>query len=416
MSVAELSINVDCDYAQTLVFGSIEYTSMAIFCITLSVLILAYILTHRIATATIRTPRKLNSPFYLLFLHDRILVLVFSSYCSLTYRLPMTGLVTLLICGINASAITTTIYTLEYYLQYAAIYSSVAISVMRVAAVLYPVGSQKLQVRLSIVLLVFVYSLPWVTTWFLIPAVAYYTPITDTASVVMTYIKVFENWRNSLVLLIVTGIGCFMNVACFFITITRWRTLASKRDPLLVRRSERSLMLMTFSICISLSINLLIQLLFYYAVYADVVFFIKGFVYDMLLLLPTFTFYFTHPIFSSKTNFEQHSTPVDAKPADAKPGAAAGAKPEEMKTAKKEEATDKKNPTQETSQKDAPKEPKEGDTKKEETTDKKTADATQTQSTAQTMKTQGAASAKGDEAKKTQKSGADDDKKDSDKK
>ncbi|WKY09301.1 hypothetical protein Q1695_002005 [Nippostrongylus brasiliensis] len=113
----------------------------------------------------------------------------------------------------------------------------------------------------------------------------------------------------------------------------------------------------------------------------------------------------------------------DAKPADAKPGAAAGAKPEEMKTAKKEEATDKKdeapkevNPTQETSQKDAPKEPKEGDTKKEETTDKKTADATQTQSTAQTMKTQGAASAKGDEAKKTQKSGADDDKKDSDKK
>ncbi|VDL66900.1 unnamed protein product [Nippostrongylus brasiliensis] len=74
MSVAKLSVNVDCDYAQTLVFGSIEYTSMAIFCITLSVLIIAYILTHRIATATMRAPRKLNSPFYLLFLHDRILV------------------------------------------------------------------------------------------------------------------------------------------------------------------------------------------------------------------------------------------------------------------------------------------------------------------------------------------------------
>ncbi|WKY09298.1 hypothetical protein Q1695_002005 [Nippostrongylus brasiliensis] len=303
MSVAELSINVDCDYAQTLVFGSIEYTSMAIFCITLSVLILAYILTHRIATATIRTPRKLNSPFYLLFLHDRILVLVFSSYCSLTYRLPMTGLVTLLICGINASAITTTIYTLEYYLQYAAIYSSVAISVMRVAAVLYPVGSQKLQVRLSIVLLVFVYSLPWVTTWFLIPAVAYYTPITDTASVVMTYIKVFENWRNSIALLAVTGFGCCANVIKIF-------TFPFRRDPLSLKRSERSLMLMTFSICVSLSINFALQFFFYYTIYVEALFFIKGFVNDMLLLLPTFTFYFTHPIFRTNTKFDHISTPV----------------------------------------------------------------------------------------------------------
>ncbi|WKY09300.1 hypothetical protein Q1695_002005 [Nippostrongylus brasiliensis] len=223
----------------------------------------------------------------------------------------MTGLLTAnLICGIKATAIITTIYALEFYLNYAAIYSSVAISLLRVAVVLHPSSSKKFQGRLCIVLLVIVYTLPWATMWFLVPVVANFTPVTVTASVVIAYISVFKKWRNSLVLLIVTGIGCFMNVACFFITITRWRTLASKRDPLLVRRSERSLMLMTFSICISLSINLLIQLLFYYAVYADVVFFIKGFVYDMLLLLPTFTFYFTHPIFSSKTNFEQHSTPV----------------------------------------------------------------------------------------------------------
>ncbi|VDL65393.1 unnamed protein product [Nippostrongylus brasiliensis] len=403
MPVAELSINVDCDYAQTLVFGSIEYTSMAIFCITLSLqvrlsivlLVFVYSLpwvttwflipavayyTPITDTASVvmtyikikiftfpfrRDPLSLKRSerslmlmtfsicvslsinfalqfffYYTIyvealffikgFVNDMLLLLptftfyfthpifrtntkfdhistpvvtalVYATYCSITYRLPMTGLLTAnLICEIKATAIITTIYALEFYLNYAAIYSSVAISLLRVAVVLHPSSSKKFQGRLCIVLLVIVYTLPWATMWFLVPVVANFTPVTVTASV----------WRNSLVLLIVTGFGCFMNVACFFVTITRWRTLASKRDPLLVRRSERSLMLMTFSICISLSINLLIQLLFYYAVYADVVFFIKGFVYDMLLLLPTFTFYFTHPIFSSKTNFEQHSTPV----------------------------------------------------------------------------------------------------------
>ncbi|VDL65020.1 unnamed protein product [Nippostrongylus brasiliensis] len=165
------------------------------------------------------------------FIINKILIqaLVYATYCSITYRLPMTGLLTAnLICGIKATAIITTIYALEFYLNYAAIYSSVAISLLRVAVVLHPSSSKKVY-EASVKKYYFFTEKMRLISSISVPRTTLHRP----------------NFGIEVKLLISSLV--FLNNYC------------SRRDPLLVRRSERSLMLMTFSICISLSINLLIQ-------------------------------------------------------------------------------------------------------------------------------------------------------------
>ncbi|WKY09297.1 hypothetical protein Q1695_002004 [Nippostrongylus brasiliensis] len=303
------NIDGNCTYARSLAIGRSEYISMAGTLVTILAFILTSVITHRFINVTLRKAKKLNTPFYLLFLHDRILVLVFSVHWMLVFLLPLTGLVTNLICEIRVAAVLTAAYAMEYYLNYAVIYSSISISLLRVAAVLNPVGSRKSQGRISVILVVFVYSLPWITMWFLVPAVAFYTPVTDTASVILVYVPVYREWRNSLASLIVTGVGCGMDLVCFFITIAGWRKLAS-RGASSLRRSERSLLYMTFSVCVSLSVNFALQVLFYKSIFAETLFFIRGFIYDILLFVPTWTFYFTHPVFKNGTKFEQSSAGV----------------------------------------------------------------------------------------------------------
>ncbi|VDL62748.1 unnamed protein product [Nippostrongylus brasiliensis] len=278
------NIDGNCTYARSLAIGRSEYISMAGTFVTILAFISTSVITHRFINVTLRKAKKLNTPFYLLFLHDRILVLVFSAHWMLVFLLPLTGLMTNLICEIRVTAVLTAAYAMEYYFNYAVIYSSISISLLRVAAVLNPVGSRKSQGRLSVILVVFVYSLPWLTMWFL--------------------------WRNSLASLIVTGVGCGMDLVCFFITVAGWRKLASSRGASSLRRSERSLLYMTFSVCVSLSVNFALQVLFYKSIFAETLFFIRGFIYDILLFVPTWTFYFTHPVFKNGTKFEQSSAGV----------------------------------------------------------------------------------------------------------
>uniref|UniRef100_A0A0N4X529 Product n=1 Tax=Haemonchus placei TaxID=6290 RepID=A0A0N4X529_HAEPC len=74
-----------------------------------------------------------------------------TSFQSLTFfifemifiRLPMTGAVTMLICKIPMNFLITFVYVLFYYLNYAMIYSTLAISLLRVTAVLRPIDSSK---------------------------------------------------------------------------------------------------------------------------------------------------------------------------------------------------------------------------------------------------------------------------------
>lgn len=123
----------------------------------------------------------------------------------------MTGLVTCLICRIPLGFFMTFIYVVFYYLNYAVVYSSLAISTLRVAAVVKPIDSDQvcvklalmdhgrsltlrsfqLQIQLSRILLLVVYLLPTLTTWFLIPSQAFFTPISNSASLGIDYEKIY---------------------------------------------------------------------------------------------------------------------------------------------------------------------------------------------------------------------------------
>ncbi|XGW04528.1 hypothetical protein V3C99_015591 [Haemonchus contortus] len=222
----------------------------------------------------------------------------------------MTGAVTMLICKIPMNFLITFVYVLFYYLNYAMIYSTLAISLLRVAAVLRPIDSSKLQYRLSWILASMLYALPLVTTWFLIPAMAFYTPILDSphesASVTVDYTKVFPEWRNSLALVFVTSLACVFDLICFFITIIGWRMLISKRLPASYKRSEKSLLLLTCSVCISLSLNCILQFFFYFDILIEFSFLMRGFVYDVQVFAPTWVFYHTHPAFKKDIRRKPH--------------------------------------------------------------------------------------------------------------
>ncbi|KAK6041467.1 hypothetical protein COOONC_21028, partial [Cooperia oncophora] len=58
-------------------------------------------------------------------------------------RLPLTGTVTMLLCKIPANFLITSIYVVYYYLNYAVIYSTLALSLLRATAVLRPFDSDK---------------------------------------------------------------------------------------------------------------------------------------------------------------------------------------------------------------------------------------------------------------------------------
>ncbi|EYC06580.1 hypothetical protein Y032_0075g970 [Ancylostoma ceylanicum] len=195
----------------------------------------------------------------------------------------------------------TFIYAVFYYLNYASIYSSLAISVLRVAAVLKPIESDQLQLQLSRILVLVVYLLPVLTTWFLIPAQAYFTPISNSASLGIDYEKVYPQWRSSLAMVFVTSITCFLDFSCFAVTITKWRTLSRKMTQS-NRRSEKSLLFLGCSICLSLCLNCVLQFFFFYMVYLELSFLIRGFVYDVLVFVPTWVFYLTHPSFKSTSS------------------------------------------------------------------------------------------------------------------
>ncbi|VDL76369.1 unnamed protein product [Nippostrongylus brasiliensis] len=225
-------------------------------------------------------------------------------------RFPLTGMATQFICLVPLSFIITVSYVFIFYLNYATIYSTLALSALRVATVLWPVDSKKYQGRLCVILLVIVYTFPFGTTWFLIPARAYFTPMDDSASVAMNYVPVFPQWHSSLCLVFVTSITFTFDTACFFVTASRWRTLTSGKSSLSSKRSERSLLLLTCSVCISLFLNCIIQFFFYNGMFLNISFFIRGFVYDTLILIPTWVFYLTHPVFRSSIEIQRNTIPV----------------------------------------------------------------------------------------------------------
>ncbi|WKY13144.1 hypothetical protein Q1695_004174 [Nippostrongylus brasiliensis] len=183
-------INGDCFNASLLTIGRLEYMYLGGFCFSLLYSIPSVFVTYRIAEATLRKPRKLSSPFFQLFLHDRIL------------------------------------------------------------------------------------------------------------------------WHSSLCLVFVTSITFTFDTACFFVTASRWRTLTSGKSSLSSERSERSLLLLTCSVCISLFLNCIIQFFFYNGMFLNISFFIRGFVYDTLILIPTWVFYLTHPVFRSSIEIQRNTIPV----------------------------------------------------------------------------------------------------------
>ncbi|KAK5965584.1 hypothetical protein GCK32_018444 [Trichostrongylus colubriformis] len=211
--------------------GTREYLFLSAFCISAFYSIPSFYVTYRVAEAILRRPVRLSSSFFKVFLHDRLLSLTFFTFGMVFIRLPMTGVTTMLLCRIPPNFVVTIIYVIFYYLNYAAIYSTLAISILRVSAVLRPMEYDALQKPLSWILVISVYLLPVVTTWFLVPAMSYYTPLSvslESASVTINYVKVFPEWRSSLALVFVTSLTCGFDLICFFITILGWRTLISR--------------------------------------------------------------------------------------------------------------------------------------------------------------------------------------------
>ncbi|KAK6009278.1 hypothetical protein OSTOST_25818 [Ostertagia ostertagi] len=80
--------------------------------------------------------------------------------------------------------------------------------------------------------------------------------------------------------------------------------------PLSYKHSENSLLLLTCSVCVSLSLNCVLQFFFYFDILTMFSFLVRGFVYDVLAFVPTWVFYLTHPVFKSITVVKHRSAAV----------------------------------------------------------------------------------------------------------
>ncbi|CAJ0590236.1 unnamed protein product [Cylicocyclus nassatus] len=65
-------------------------------------------------------------------------------------------------------------------------------------------------------------------------------------------------WRSSFALLIASCVSCFLDLTCLSITIIRWRIL-QKRTSMTWNRTEKSLLLLTCSLCVSLCFNCILD-------------------------------------------------------------------------------------------------------------------------------------------------------------
>ncbi|CAJ0590928.1 unnamed protein product [Cylicocyclus nassatus] len=93
----------------------------------------------------------------------------------------------------------------------------------------------------------------------------------------------------------VTSIVCLIDLFCFTVTIIKWRILTKKNK--LQSKTEKSLLFLACSICISHSANCTVQVFFYYSVHFVLSFLVRDFVYDVLTFVPTWVLYMTHPAF-----------------------------------------------------------------------------------------------------------------------
>ncbi|CAJ0589793.1 unnamed protein product [Cylicocyclus nassatus] len=289
----------NCDYAKTLEIGTTEYLFTGLFVISIIYSIPSIYITFKIVTKIQANNKRFPSVFYKLFLHDRLVTLLLFIIDITLVRVPQTGLVTSVICRIPHGYYLTALYVMCYYLLYTGLYSSIVISIVRVAAVLSPVEADKIQIRIALFLIPAMYLLPCVTTWFLVPVHAYFATISNSASLVMAYKKVYPAWRSSLALLFVTTITCLIVLLCFMVTMIRWRILLG-RTTKTWNKSERSLLLLVCSLCGSIGLFCLLQFFFYYEIFYEISFLLRGFLQDMMVFIPTWVFYFTHPFFSKR--------------------------------------------------------------------------------------------------------------------
>ncbi|CAJ0590234.1 unnamed protein product [Cylicocyclus nassatus] len=272
------TINGNCSYAETLDIKLNGYLTMGALSVTVIYSIPSTVITYRIVSRMLKCPKSFSSVFYKIFLHDRLVFLLFF-VVDVILRVPLTGLLTSLVCKIWPGFYFTILYVLSYYLLYISLYSSIAVSIVRVAVVIIPIDAAKVQLRLALFLLPAIYLLPLVTTWFLFPARSFFAPLDETASLTMAYDRVYPAWRSSLALLFVSIITCVIVLLCFTITIIRWRTLSGRRT-LAWNKSEMSLLLTVCSLCLSLCLFCLLQ--------------------DLMVFGPTWVFYVTHPSFVKK--------------------------------------------------------------------------------------------------------------------
>ncbi|XGW26694.1 hypothetical protein V3C99_007361 [Haemonchus contortus] len=265
------------------------------------------IVTARIVRAIIDPAFKnfFRTPFFVLFTHDCIMNAIFFVYDIFAVRVPLSGLITDWITTLPIGSYINAIYVLSYYSMYMTFYSAVSLSLARTLIICLPMSGNERVKQLLPVFFLAIYLLPILTTWFLYSVITYIRiGMIPGYGVGYDYKKLYPQWRNSICLAAAACASSALFLVSSAATLVKLRTVSrstSDRSAPMAR-AERSLTILTSTTCLCMLTLTFTNV--YFLVYYDVNFALtlRPFQFDLLLFLPIWVLYFTHPAFRPKSS------------------------------------------------------------------------------------------------------------------